>query len=79
MLPHTWESNLKYAREELERLRDLADQATSEMLELRLATENSVVTSLALMSRVDQVLAGIGSSSVRPVAAARLGGAIRLR
>jgi hypothetical protein len=57
MLPATWETEIVLARNELSRLRELADQAASEIVELRRAAHNSVATSLVLMATVDRMLA----------------------
>jgi len=57
MLPPTWETEIVLARNELGRLRELADQAAFEIVELRRAAHNSVATSLVLMATVDRMLA----------------------
>ena len=54
----TWERNLRYAREELERLVSSAIQARCEVLQTRMALADSQITSRALMARVDHILAG---------------------
>ena len=57
MLPSTWETELILARSELGRLRGLADEAATEIVELRRAAHDSVETSLVLMAMVDRMLA----------------------
>jgi len=57
MLPSSWEIEIVLARNELGRLRELADQAASEIVQLRRAAHNSVATSLVLMATVDRMLA----------------------
>ena len=61
MLSSTWETELTLARSELGRLRDLADEAATEIVELRRAAHDSIATSLVLIATVDRILVSPGS------------------
>ena len=61
MLSSTWETELTLARSELGRLRDLADEAATEIVELRRAAHDSIATSLVLIATVHRIPASPGS------------------